>query len=128
MKLIIGGRAQGKLEFVLTRMGISEEKICDGAVCTLDQPIAAPVLNHLHLLIRRLLLQGIDPQTYILGLIKKNPEIVILTDEIGYGIVPTDPFEREWREKAGRVCCMLAERSETVERVVAGISQQIKGA
>ena len=42
-------------------------------------------------------------------------------------MVPPDPFERAWREAAGRTCCMLAEKSGTVLRVYAGIPAVIKG-
>ena len=38
-----------------------------------------------------------------------NLDRILVTDEIGYGIVPIDPFEREYREETGRICCLLAE-------------------
>ena len=47
--------------------------------------------------------------------------------EIGGGIVPLDPDERERRERAGRLACLLAERAETVVRVFCGIPKVIKG-
>ena len=59
-------------------------------------------------------------------LIRKNPNVVIVTDEIGYGIVPADPFEREYRETNGRICTELAEYAECVFRVVCGIGKAIK--
>ena len=53
-------------------------------------------------------------------------EIVIQT-EIGGGIVPMDPAEREKREAAGRLGCLLAQRADTVIRVCCGLSQLLKG-
>ena len=47
-------------------------------------------------------------------------------DEIGYGIVPVDRMEREYREQTGRVCTRLAAYSEKVYRVMCGIGQVIK--
>ena len=59
-------------------------------------------------------------------LIRKNPELLLITDEIGYGIVPVDRMEREYREQTGRVCTRLAAYSEKVYRVMCGIGQVIK--
>ena len=52
--------------------------------------------------------------------------LVIISDEIGYGLVPVDVFEREYREKSGRVNCYLAEKADQVIRVVCGIGSRIK--
>ena len=52
--------------------------------------------------------------------------IISITDEIGYGIVPVDRMEREYREQTGRVCTRLAAYSEKVYRVMCGIGQVIK--
>ena len=53
-------------------------------------------------------------------------EAVIAT-EIGGGVVPTDREERETRERAGRLSCLLAERADAVVRVFCGIPTVIKG-
>ena len=53
-------------------------------------------------------------------------EVVIAT-EVGGGVVPTDKAEREARERAGRLCCLLAERADAVVRVFCGIPRVIKG-
>ena len=60
-------------------------------------------------------------------LIKKCPDIVIVTQEIGYGLVPVDAFERRYRELTGRICTVLAANSDQVDRVVCGIGVTIKG-
>lgn len=41
-----------------------------------------------------------------------NPDRILVTDEIGYGIVPMDPFEREYRKKqaASAVCWQKSQR------------------
>ena len=54
-------------------------------------------------------------------------EIVIAT-ELGGGLVPIDRREREKREAAGRLACLLAERADTVVRVCCGLGQVLKGA
>ena len=71
-------------------------------------------------------------QVFTTGKIWQKPFItptrdrILVTDEIGYGIVPIDPFEREYREETGRICCLLAEKSEEVWRVCCGIGTRLK--
>ena len=60
-------------------------------------------------------------------LILRNPEAVVVTDEVGCGIVPLEPFERDWREQTGRICTRLAAASRKVYRVILGIGKEIKG-
>ena len=52
---------------------------------------------------------------------------VVIATEIGGGVVPIDPKERENREKAGRLSCLLAEKADTVIRVCCGLGQVLKG-
>ena len=52
---------------------------------------------------------------------------MLITDEIGYGIVPTDAFYREYRETHGRVCTQIAAEAKEVHRVICGIGTVIKG-
>ena len=58
--------------------------------------------------------------------LEKHPDTVIICDEVGNGIVPLDSFEREYRERLGRLLCEIAAKAERVERVVCGIGQRIK--
>lgn len=51
---------------------------------------------------------------------------VVIATEIGGGIVPIDPQERQAREQAGRLACMLAARAQKVVRVFCGIPMVIK--
>lgn len=53
-------------------------------------------------------------------------EVVIAT-EIGGGVVPVDPAQRQAREAAGRLSCLLAQRAQRVIRVVCGLPQALKG-
>ena len=61
-------------------------------------------------------------------LIRKNPGILLVSDEIGYGVVPVDAFDRAYRERVGRICTELASFSKKVVRVVCGIGTVIKDA
>ncbi len=52
---------------------------------------------------------------------------IVISSELGGGVVPMDPAERAAREAAGRLGCLLAGRAETVVRVVCGLPQILKG-
>lgn len=112
MKLVIGGVAQGKTDYVKEQVKDRER-----------QPL---VVNHLHLLIRDALQKGEDPEKMIAAYLLQDPEVIFICDEIGNGIVPMDSFEREYREKTGRILIGLAKKAEEVERVVCGIGQKLK--
>ena len=66
------------------------------------------------------------PEEIILNLLKRYTDIIFVCDEIGNGIVPMDVFERQYRERTGRILIELAKQAESVERVICGIGQKIK--
>ena len=67
-------------------------------------------------------------QTMVQELLEKNPNVVLVSEEVGYGIVPADAFERRYRETVGRICTELAAGSSKVTRVVCGIGMVLKNA
>ncbi len=52
---------------------------------------------------------------------------VVIATEVGGGVVPLDPAQRQARERAGRLACLLAQRADTVVRVFCGIPTVLKG-
>ena len=58
--------------------------------------------------------------------IRDSPDCIIISDEIGNGIVPMEHEEREYRELTGRLLCELANKADRVERIVCGIGERIK--
>lgn len=52
---------------------------------------------------------------------------IVIATEVGGGVVPVDAGERAFREAAGRLSCLLAERADTVIRVYCGLPQLLKG-
>lgn len=126
MIFVTGGCFQGKQQWVLQNCQVQPFRVADGAVCSMEAIKSAGVLDHFHLLVRRWMQAGKIPADETEKILSDNPDIVIITDEIGNGIVPLDVKEREWREVHGRICCQLAGRADAVFRVIAGIGQKIK--
>ena len=126
MIFVTGGCFQGKQQWVLQNCQMQPFRVADGAVCSMEAIKSAGVLDHFHLLVRRWMEAGKIPADETEKILSDNLDIVIITDEIGSGIVPLDVKEREWREVHGRICCQLAGRADAVFRVIAGIGQKIK--
>ena len=120
-----GGCFQGKKKYVCEKFGFKVEDLTDGGACPMEALYSAKALYHFHEYIRRLMEAGREfslPQ-----LIEKNPDILLITNEQGYGVVPTDRFDREYREKTGRICCQIAKEAKEVHRIVCGVGTVIKG-
>lgn len=113
MILIVGGTGSGKRAFACTRLGLGPEDLSDGCV---DE---RPAVEHAEQLVHTL-----SPGEAARALCGKR---AVLMDEVGCGVVPLDAGERAWREDAGRLGCLLAERAEAVVRMVCGLPQVIKG-
>ncbi len=142
MKFVIGGAYQGKLRFAKKLAGITEEqKAADGKTVPLHELWRYPVINGFHLCVKRLLEDGMESKDkrypgaeehfqevkdFIRELLDKNPEAVIVMNEVGYGIVPVKAEERACREAVGMAGQMLAENAEEMYRVVCGIAQRLK--
>ena len=126
MELILGGYAQGKLDFA---------KSCyPDAVVFSDIPGDSgdndvKIWNNFTLSVRKMFESGKkddDVRDMIQSAIEFHRNIVIISDEIGCGIIPMSADERHFREFVGRIQCFLAEKADKVYRVVCGIPQRIK--
>lgn len=127
LKLVIGGYAQGKLDYVIRGCRPSEYAIYD-AVLPKDGETGnvTAIVNHLHEFIRERILNSGSPEEEILSFLEKCGDCIIICDEIGNGIVPVDAFEREYRERVGRILIEIAAKADEVYRVICGVGQRIK--
>jgi adenosyl cobinamide kinase/adenosyl cobinamide phosphate guanylyltransferase len=128
MKLVIGGYSQGKLHAVLQKIKKEDYIVFDGVIPTEKERNKIIILNHFHRFVRERMQQNGKPEEEIIEFLNQNREcsIIIISDEIGNGIVPTDAFEREYRERTGRILVELASRADEVVRILCGIEQRIK--
>ncbi|MCR4940118.1 MAG: bifunctional adenosylcobinamide kinase/adenosylcobinamide-phosphate guanylyltransferase [Treponemataceae bacterium] len=143
MELIIGGYAQGMLEYALSLhpgavvydennyrklLSVGMPSAADAAAGDEGEEQAL-IWNNFHLAVRREFADGKkehDISSFVEALVEKLPDIVIVSDEIGCGIVPMNAHDRRYRELTGRLQCLLAEKAEKVFRIVCGIAQRIK--
>ena len=109
MILIIGGACQGKTTY-------AEEHF----------KTEYTIIDEYHLKVREQLKEGKDPLKEAEILLRENENCVIVSNDVGYGLVPIDPFERAYREAVGRVNCYLAGKAGQVIRIVCGIGTNIK--
>ncbi len=126
MKMVIGGAFQGKTDYASQKFNIAEEDWIDGHSCSKHEILHAKGVHHFHEFIRRSLQNGDELESFADELIRKNPDIIIVTNELGCGVVPLDAFERTYRERDGRICGELAAFSDEVDRVICGIGTVIK--
>ena len=109
MIFITGPMFSGKREYIKTALNLSDEEFAERAVWSVEELVSEKAVT----------LEALADEL--------ASKAIVIADEIGSGLVPLDASEREKREKAGRLACMLAERADTVIRVVCGCPQILKG-
>lgn len=114
MMLVIGGIASGKRTY-LRSLGYGE---CEMSV---DVDDCLPVLVDAQGLVR----DGTDVAALAERIARSKQAAAIV--EVGSGIVPLDPGDRAWRDRAGELARELAARSDVVVRMVCGIPVALKG-
>ena len=126
MKMIIGGAFQGKA--LLAEKTYPGTEWINGADADWDVVVSAQGILNFHEFIRKEMKEVKDVGELAERLIRANPDVILVSDEVGYGVVPVDAFDRAYREAVGRVCTKLAAYSTQVTRVVCGIGTVIKDA
>ncbi len=91
----------------------------------------AAIVDCLTLLVSQLLVEGAseaDILSEVSRLVETRPyPVFIVTNEVGWGIVPENGLARRFREIQGRVNRLAADRADEVVLLVAGIPVRIKG-
>lgn len=126
MEMIIGGAFQGKSTYA--QKCYPQIKWSSGWSVSEDELYRAQGILGFHEFIRREMKDGRDVKDLAGKLMEKNPDVILVSDEVGYGVVPVDSFDRAYRETVGRICTELASFSTRVTRVVCGIGTVIKNA
>lgn len=126
MRLVIGGAFQGKKEYTAKKYQLSKQWMTDGSVASYEEIFQTPCLYHFHEWVKARLKEGQNLDDLEEKLLQKNPEVIIISNELGYGVVPIDKFDREYREATGRICTRLAKKSKSVVRVICGMECVLK--
>ncbi|MCR5647981.1 MAG: bifunctional adenosylcobinamide kinase/adenosylcobinamide-phosphate guanylyltransferase [Oscillospiraceae bacterium] len=114
MILVLGASGAGKRAFARS-VGYNDDEMS----CRIDS--AAPVLYGLEEIVRA---RPEGSEALLETLCKRE---LVLCCEVGSGVIPDNLADRVFREAAGRLCVLLAQRAEAVVRIVAGIPVAIKG-
>ena len=130
MILITGGAFQGKLEaaeqiYKIQNPG-KQPVVAEGERAETGELHKADIICHFHLWLKRMLQEGKDPYPMAETLLKGNPDVILVMNQLGCGIVPMDRFDREYRELTGRMGCVLARQAEDVYLVNCGIAKRLK--
>lgn len=124
MDLIIGGAYQGKLTYAVKRYDLAQNDLCDlscgfpggGFRC----------YYHFERLTRAAVKEGISDEELANALLPYIKNSIIVSREIGCGIVPMEPVERLYRELHGSVLRRIAEEADSVTRIFCGLPEVLK--
>lgn len=122
--MIIGGAYQGKAAYAKAQFPDVDWKF--GGEITEEELLKAEDILGFQEYIRKALKAGEDLTGLAEKLAQQDTDVILVSEEVGYGIVPADAFERQYREAVGRVCTALAAKSRRVTRVVCGIGTVLK--
>lgn len=101
------------------------------AIARSDTPSGVVLVDCLTLWASNLLLMEEDIDGHVRALdevlMQARGSIVIVTNEVGWGIVPDNALARRFRDVAGRINQSVAARADRVDLVVAGLALPLKG-
>lgn len=126
MKLVIGGYAQGRLLYVMEQYALTEQDVWDAA----EEPFSAwngqRIIYHTEALVTGWLREGKNPCEAAAALLPQWKDAILITQEVGCGLVPVTAEDRRWREAVGQLNIYLAGKADTVDRVCCGLGMRIR--
>ena len=95
MKMVIGGAYQGKTDYA--KQVYPNLVWSDGASCDLKDIFSCSGIVHFEEFVRRWIRENKAEHATDLAeqILQENPELIVVTAEVGYGLVPVDAFERD---------------------------------
>ncbi len=132
--LVLGGAFQGKGDFVQQKYKIKKQDMVSSLPMLMDSiedkryPI---VINGFHAIIGEAVRKQEDISFFTAWLQEEHGGFqegswIIISDEIGCGVVPVSKEERQIREETGRLLCEISAQADRVYRIICGIPTQIK--
>ena len=111
MIFVTGPRYSNKQKYIMEQLGMTEEEFIQNGIRDAEELVRENIIR--------------EEMEELSEKLSKEKRIVI-ANEVGGGVVPMDPEERAFRERAGRFACLLSEKAERVIRVVCGLGQVLK--
>ena len=124
MELIIGGAFQGKLTYAVEKYGFRAEDLFDLSAGFPGEEHRC--FYHLEGLTRLASKAGLTAPEIVDKLRPYMGNSVVISREIGCGIVPMEPEERLYRERHGAVLQALAREAVSVTRIFCGLPETLK--
>lgn len=124
MILVFGGAYNGKLAYVKEKYNLDEEDIfyCNSDNINLEKK----VICGFHIFVKNMILENRSPLEYIKSNMDKLKDKIIITDDIGLGIVPIEKIDRIWRDEHGKSIQYISSKSKKVIRIFLGIEKVLK--
>ena len=104
--------------------------------------VGSHIISQFSYFVNRIFQENSDPDrpypcfTHLEALTKRDPDpekflplfrdSILISREIGSGIVPMDPEERAWRERHGALVQKIAAQSKCVVRIFCGLEEVLK--
>ncbi len=109
----------------------------DKTISTLDGKLDVVLIDCITIYITNMLLKNsemVEEEKHIIDTINRlciackkiPPYVIIISNEVGYGIVPDNPLSRRFRDIAGCANQLIAREADSVFLVTAGIETKIK--
>lgn len=117
MIFIIGGYAQGRLAYALQQYSLSAQDICDIAV-TDDWQHHKIIYHAEELVTKHICLSD--------KILLQWQNKIIISQQVGCGLVPISAEERQWRESVGAMNQRIASYADTVIHVCCGLGMYLK--
>lgn len=132
--LVLGGAFQGKGDFVQQKYKIrKQDMICSlpMLINSIEEKRYPIVINGFHAIISEAVKKQVDTGFLTAWLQEEQGSFregswIIISDEIGCGVVPVSKEERQIREETGRLLCKISAQADQVFRILCGIPTQIK--
>lgn len=132
MHIFIGGSYNGKHDYVkqwLKEQGLLDVEWYKGELPQ-NPSSKTIVISGLEYVLKPQLSQDeimlADQITKQLQLLNNKHQVIVIVTEMGRGIVPIDPQERQLRDTCGRVYQQLFKVSEHVTRIWYGLAETLK--
>ena len=130
MELILGGASQGKEAYAkkkYSKAPLYDETNLDALFdVTWQEEI---LWNHFHRCVRLWQQKGKtleQMQQYVDAVCAKTSHLILISNEVGNGVVPLQQEDRAYRDLVGALLIRYAKKAERVERIICQIPQKIK--